>query len=122
MIKNDSKYYWQLLYDEECNYCNKFANIIEKFDNGKIKNISLQEHYKLYGTISIDDLLEEVHLLGKNGEVLKGSDAVNKIILLVPESKPFRWLIESRWGKKGTDLLYGVIKRFRKCSKCKKKR
>jgi predicted DCC family thiol-disulfide oxidoreductase YuxK len=110
---------WQLLFDEECAFCRRFAGIVEKFGKGRIHNISLQEHYKKYGSIDLDTLLEEVHLLNSDGLVLKGADAVNKVIALIPEAKPFRWLIESRWGRKGSKVIYSALKRFRNCSRCK---
>jgi predicted DCC family thiol-disulfide oxidoreductase YuxK len=120
-MKNKKNKCWLLLYDDDCSFCKRFAAIIEKYGEGLIQNFSLQQHYKQYGNIPIEQLLEDVHLLGKNGEILRGGDAVNKVISLVPEARPFRWLIESRWGKKGTNIFYSVIKKFRHCSKCMKK-
>ena len=111
--------YWKLLFDEACPMCRKFARIIEEHDSDDaIEFISLQEFNKQDKSIALEILLEEVHLLGQSGEVLRGSAAIEKIISLVPYAKPLRWMIETRWGKKSTRVLYSTLKKFRRCSSC----
>jgi len=117
----EKKSYWKLLYDEECPLCRKFAAQINKYDHlDQIEVTSLQGHSKQFASITLDELLSEVHLLGQRGEVLRGGEAVQKIISLIPQSKPFRWMIESRWGKKGIDVFYRSINTIRRCSRCNK--
>jgi len=112
---------WRLLFDGECPYCCRFAEMVRKFDHDNlVAIISLQEHSLDDDTIPLDELLEDVHLLDREGNILKGGDAVNRIITLVPGVRPFRWMVESRWGHKGTELLYRTMKSFRGCRKCDK--
>lgn len=111
--------YWKLLYDAECKYCTTFAVLLHRFDRFKqIEITSLQEYSDNDRTLSRKELLQEVHLLGRNKEILRGERAVEKIISIIPRAKPLRWMIESRWGKKGTAAVYRSIKRFRHCSRC----
>ncbi len=114
----ENQFYWKLIYDEECPLCRRFAGLIKRFNRGQIENISFQRYHPEEGKVSLEDLQEDVHLIGKNGEVLRGADALNKILTLVPESKPLRWIAESRWGKKSGKVLYSTMKFFRRCSKC----
>ena len=110
---------WLLLFDGECETCRNFAARIERFDtDNAITVLSLQEHYRTDTTIPLKRLKEEVHLLGSRGAVLTGGDALAKVISLVPSSKPFRWMIDTRVGRKGSDVVYRIMNRMRRCRSC----
>ena len=110
---------WTLLYDEECSLCRKYAEIIELYDkNHNISLISLQNHYENDQSIPFNILMEDIHLLGKRGLILKGDDAIKKLISIIPPSKPFRWMIESNTFNKSATMLYRMGKKFRKCREC----
>ncbi|MCP4138461.1 MAG: DUF393 domain-containing protein [bacterium] len=110
---------WILLYDAECSLCTRFARFIEEFDRAKqIEIVSLQEHFLLNESIPLEELMKEVHLLGENNLIFRGEEAVGKIISLVPQAKPLRWMVESRWGQKSASLAYRTAKRLRRKSCC----
>jgi hypothetical protein len=93
--------------------------MVRQFDSGRnIETVSLQKHYETDPSIPLDDLMREVHLIGPDGTVYRGGAAVQKIISLVPQAKAVKWMIESRWGRKGAEFLYGALSRFRICSSC----
>ena len=66
----------------------------------------------------MEELLSEVHLLGPEGTVLRGGEAVRKIISLVPQSRPLRWMVTSRWGHRGAGFLYRTLQTLRRCPRC----
>lgn len=115
--------YWTLLYDGECPMCSLFAEKIKKFDKNKeIDIISLQRFSSFSDRFKIEELEKDVHLLGYDGEVLKGGEAVQQILLLVPQTKPFRWMLKSNAGKKSAETLYSALNKMRKCRKCGRRR
>ena len=114
---------WLLLFDGECPTCCRFADMVKRFDHDKlIVPIALQEHYETSKSIPLDDLKEELHILGSRGSLLRGGEALATIIALVPAARPFRWMIENRLGRKGSDVVYRILNRMRRCPSCKKER
>ena len=110
---------WRLLYDAECPTCTKFAGSIKRFDTGgRLCVESLQDFSGRDDSISMDELLEVVHLLGSDGTVLRGGEAVQMILLLAPQLKPLRWMIDSRWGARTSSIIYTSISHFRRCRNC----
>ena len=112
---------WLLLFDGECETCRRFAEKVKRFDtHERISILSLQDHYREDTRIPLEELKEELHLLGSSGTLLRGGEAIARIISLVPAARPFRWMIESRAGKKGSDLVYRILSRVRRCRSCGK--
>jgi predicted DCC family thiol-disulfide oxidoreductase YuxK len=110
---------WTLLYDETCSLCKKYTEIIEIYDrNHKVSLKSLQKFYKKNQNIPLSDLMKDIHLLNNKGIILKGEDAIQKLISIIPASKPFKWMIESNTFKKSASSIYRAGKKFRKCREC----
>jgi predicted DCC family thiol-disulfide oxidoreductase YuxK len=111
---------WQLLYDGGCETCISFAKLIERFDKGNHVSVeSLQNFYASDQTYPLEDLLSELHIIGPKGEVKCGGEALAEIIRLVPQMKPFRWMVETRWGKKTMETVYHTMHRSRRCRSCR---
>lgn len=71
------------LYDGKCSLCQKTKTTFQKLDwNQKIEWISLQEFEGKH--FSAVELRRELHIILPNGTVLKGFDAVRKILLKSP--------------------------------------
>jgi predicted DCC family thiol-disulfide oxidoreductase YuxK len=115
---------WKLLYDGECDLCIRFAHSVKQFDKNQCIDITpYQIHFESDNSIPLKELEKEVHLVNET-EILKGPDAITKIVGLIPETKPLQWMIESKVGQKGTGFLYKMVNRFRKrnCKTCNKKK
>ncbi len=115
--------YWELLYDGECPLCTRFAAQLRKFDrHGEISIIPLQD-YEISdeAAVSYHDLMEDVHMLGRNGECLVGGDVVQQILLMVPQMKPFRWMLKTNAGRGLSRALYSSLSFARGCSRCRRK-
>lgn len=111
---------WLLLFDGECPTCRRFADMVVRFDRDRlITSVSLQEHYIASQVIPLDELKEELHLLGSSGSLFRGGEALAMIIRLVPAARPLRWMIENPLGKKGSDVVYRILSRMRRCPSCK---
>ena len=114
---------WKLLYDGECPLCTRFANTVRRLDNEtSIVVRDLHEHFREDSSIPLEKLLEDVHLLSEEGTILRGGDAVAKVITLIPQARPFRWMIESKAGKRSSDAAYEIMARVRRCRRCGRKR
>jgi predicted DCC family thiol-disulfide oxidoreductase YuxK len=111
---------WKLLFDEDCALCGKFAGAIARFDKkNEIEIISYQEHYQADSSIPLDKLSRDIHLIGKDGECLRGGEAIEKLISIIPQSRPIRWMVERKVIKKTATPLYRLMKKFRTgCLNC----
>lgn len=111
--------YWLLVYDGDCPMCRKFIQMIARFDHEKmIDSISFADYAEKTDKFSYDELEEDIHLIGKKGEVLKKGEAIHKMISILPPLKPFRWMLEGNPGRKFSDLFYFSTKRLRRCMNC----
>ncbi len=71
---------------------------------------------------SKDELEQDVHMIGRDGEVLIGGSVVQQVLAVLPAMRPFRWMIESSAGKNASKAAYLTLKRFRDCPGCKKRK
>jgi predicted DCC family thiol-disulfide oxidoreductase YuxK len=112
---------WKLLYDAECHFCARFAQLIAQFcRDGQIEVISVQEYHRRDPLIPVEDLLTQVHLLSEDGALLRGGDAVQRVISIVPQARPLRWMVSSRWGRRGSHLLYRTLHALTHCPGCRR--
>ncbi|MBN1501502.1 MAG: DUF393 domain-containing protein [Spirochaetes bacterium] len=117
--KENSDFSWILLYDGECSLCIRFAGFISRFDKKhEIFPIPLQKYIETDDSITYDDLMKDVHLLGVNGEVLTGAAAVNMILQIVPAAGPYRWMMKTKAGEKLSKAAYMTLKIIRGCPSC----
>lgn len=75
------------LYDEGCLLCQEVKGKLQKLDSfHKVNWKSLQEYEKtnLNTRFTAEELRKELHIILPNEQVLKGYDAVRKILLLSP--------------------------------------
>ncbi len=81
------------------------------------------ESYQCYSSqnaVPAKEILStEIHIINNYGEIRRGSEAVTTILSILPGLRPYRWMIESRWGKRGTKILYKGLERYRKCRNCR---
>lgn len=71
------------LYDGKCSLCQRTKRTFQKLDwNQKIEWISLQEYEG--SQFSALELRRELHIILPNGNVLKGFDAVRKLLVKSP--------------------------------------
>ncbi len=112
--------YWILLYDAECALCSRFAAHLRRFDKYReIEAVSFQDYEFSAGeSISYEDLKKEVHMLGKEGECLFGGEVIQQILLLLPQMRPFQWMVKSGAGKALSKAVYSSISLARRCSRC----
>jgi predicted DCC family thiol-disulfide oxidoreductase YuxK len=75
------------LYDENCSLCQETKRIFTSLDVWKKVNwISLQEYEKLDSTLTFNhkELRQELHIILPNQKVLRGYDAVRKLLFISP--------------------------------------
>lgn len=116
-------HYWTLLYDKDCRLCTQFSSWISRLDSeSSILTLPYQE-YILYNEHPVAEELEkDVHLIGRQGEVLKGGAVVQTVLAILPAMRPFRWMIEGAVGRKASDIAYISMKRFRDCPGCSRRK
>lgn len=79
------------LYDENCTLCQETKRRLEVIDKfGKVKWISLQqfERNSDNNPFTAKDLRQELHIILPDNRVLKGYDAVRKLLLISPLTFP----------------------------------
>ncbi|MFC1572108.1 thiol-disulfide oxidoreductase DCC family protein [Candidatus Eisenbacteria bacterium] len=115
----DQRHGWQLLYDAECALCTRFARLVQQFDRpGAIEVVSLQDFHARDTAIPMKELLADVHLVGEDGRILRGEDALQQVVETVPQAGPFRWMARSSFGRESSRFLYRAMKRLRRCVRC----
>jgi len=118
---NEQNSCWTLLFDENCPLCTRFANTVSAID--KKKSVSMQSYqmyYKQNQSIGLDQLSSDLHLINNNGDILTGSVAIKKMLEIIPESKPMKWML-TKSSNSLSQSFYSVAKRARKrCKKCGK--
>ena len=114
---------WTLLYDCDCPLCTRFAKIVESIDHDNMINfIPLQDYCRKEQRFTCEELLRTVHIISEHGQVLKGGDALGKVLMLVPASRPYRWLLQSKVGRGVSNTVYFALNSFRRCYKCNRRR
>ncbi len=93
---------------------------MQRFDKYReIEPVPFQDYKFLAGeSISYEDLKKEVHMLGKEGECLSGGEVIRQILLMMPQMRPFKWMLKSGAGKGLSKVLYSSISLARRCSRC----
>ncbi len=117
-----------IIYDHECELCKRFKLALERMDHQNLFGfLSAREDttFDLFPNLNQDDCLETLHLLDPDRNILCAGEAINYILQSLPEAKKYLWLLDTKAGKKATDLFYKTIDTFRKsslhsCGKCGK--
>jgi predicted DCC family thiol-disulfide oxidoreductase YuxK len=98
---SSSKYI--LAYDADCGPCTRFAHIVDSLDkNGKIDFISLTvaDRQGLLNRICAPLRYRSFHLISTTGEAKSGSDALLKLISILPGGKIISPIIDYFPGAK----------------------
>jgi len=115
---------WKFLFDGTCALCKKFAGMI---DRAGTRVVPVELHAYLQSgnnntNLTIEALESVLHLISPQGEILTGHEAVQKILLLIPALRPFRWMLSKKAGSFGIKAAYYTADIIRKrCRSCKKK-
>lgn len=117
-----------LLFDDDCPLCLRFKQSLERLSGHEaITKVSIhdKEVYQVFTQINFESCKESVHFIEVNGEVFKGSDAVQKMIHHLPAVESFGWLADSEVGKKAIQYFHDMAEHYRKqlqkgCRTCKK--
>ena len=109
---------WSLLFDDECVICVKLAEYLRKFNkNENLHIVSLQSIEE--PNIDSQQLKDKIHLVNQDGESLEGDEAIEKLIEIMPQSKPMRWLMQKSFANKVAVPLYRIMHSIRRhCAKC----
>lgn len=117
-----------LLFDSKCPLCVRFKDSLMRLDGAhSITPVSIynDDIYKQYPFLDRDSCQQEVHFITKDGQVLKGNQAIEHLIKLYPLVNSFSWLIESNMGKKAINYFHQMTDTYRKnlkrkCPSCVK--
>jgi predicted DCC family thiol-disulfide oxidoreductase YuxK len=116
-----------ILYDEKCVLCTRFKYAFQKIPgNKKISFVNLHEKrlYQIFSQLNYEQTQQEVHIIDKDGQILKGDQAISFVILLFPIAKKLTWLLESGMGKKALQFFRNASEYYREkllkeCNRCK---
>lgn len=118
-----------LVYDKDCALCVRFKQALAFLDKEElIQKVALQEDwlYESYPQLTKSECEETIHMLDEQGNVLKGSEAIEFLISFYPGVKKFSWLVENESGKKAVNFFYNKVNELREkvkknCHGCGKK-
>jgi len=98
-----------LLYNHECDFCNRFKMALERIPGtNKINMVSIHENdvFEQFDEIKFEECKETIHLIDKNMRVHMGPEVAKFLIEEFPGVKKFSWLLESEIGKKAVEAFY----------------
>jgi predicted DCC family thiol-disulfide oxidoreductase YuxK len=91
-----TQYRYMLLYDGACRICTGQAKAVARYDaGGRITLVDLNSPAarEAYPQISPEDAQRWMHIVGPDGRVWRGADAVRLVLLLLPIGRPFGALL-----------------------------
>lgn len=119
-IGEENNLVWKVLFDSDCPVCCKFSKLIQNMDKNSNFILESYQYYSDHNAMPPkEELSKEIHIINNNGEIKRGAEAVTTILAVLPGLRPYRWMVESRWGKRGTKILYKKLERHRKCRNCR---
>jgi len=98
-----------LLYNNECEFCNRFKLALEKIPGTKkINMLSIHDPvvFEKYPIVNFADCSEVIHLIDQNNRVHIGPEVATFLIAEFPGVKKFSWVLESGIGKKAVNIFY----------------
>lgn len=117
----------KVYYDSQCELCRRYQQAIEFLARGKLDWVDLHDsNSELPQDYSKEDLLNEIHALNDQGEVLKGAEALAAIIEHIPAAERFSWLMQRDSAKKALEVFYDTSEKLRRrlmksCPSCQNK-
>ncbi|MBT3980075.1 MAG: DUF393 domain-containing protein [Bacteriovoracaceae bacterium] len=108
-----------LLFDSECQLCNRFKMALERIDTEKSVSylpVNSKEVYEQFPELDPKECMEYVHLIDENGKIHKGSEVVVYLASNFPSISKHAWLLETKMGEKVVDFFYSAVNHYRKSS------
>ncbi|MFZ5424367.1 MAG: thiol-disulfide oxidoreductase DCC family protein [Patescibacteria group bacterium] len=81
-----------LIYDDECAFCKLWVEKWQKDSNNKVAFSPYQAVAALYPHISKEDFAHAVKLIGVDGQVYSGAEAVYTLYSVYHPYNPFSWM------------------------------
>lgn len=107
---------YKLFYDSECSLCSRFQKALEMLDKGeRVEYFSINDEktFKEFPELDEEACFEAVHMIAPEGDILVGSEVVEKLVKLIPGVSKFAWLIESESSKKAMNIFYDRLNDMR---------
>lgn len=112
--------YWKVSADLRNPLCSRFFDIIRRFDSAGIFVIPDTHEGKRNTDTNKKNVLFKLE--GNAGESLEGVEALKLIISVIPQTRPFRWMLETAAGRSAADKAYLNMRRRKGCANCGEKR
>ncbi len=104
-----------LLYDNECQLCNRFKKALEVLDvKNQIKFVSVYDQaiYLQNPELKQEECEEVIHLI-IDEKIYKGSEVITELVKLFPGVKKFSWLLDNNAAQTALDSFYNRINDMR---------
>ncbi len=116
-----------LLYNHECDFCNRFKMALERIPGTKeITMISIHDEkiFEMYPEVSFESCKDTIHLIDKNKRIHIGPEVTKFLITEFPGVSKFSWLLETEIGKKAVNLFYEFTEKCKEsmsknCANCR---
>src|SRR5512142_905296 len=109
-----AEYY--LIYDDLCEFCRGAVGRLMKLDKLRQVQVVPLSKPELPAGLPIpprERRLEEIHLVGRDGSVWRGADAVAKVVSLFPKSRWLGWMMRWPLVRQVARGVYGWVARHR---------
>lgn len=112
---------WTVIYDGECRICTRSVNTLRDWDrDARFELLAYQATgvQERFDTISFREFESSVQLVGPDGDRWEGAGAVEKILELVPRTRPFAWLFRIPLIRPIARAVYRFVARHRRFFGC----
>ncbi len=106
---------YTVVYDGTCKVCTRLANVLKRWENGKLEVIPSQAPgvQARYPWIPPQAYTESLQLIGPGGETWQGAAAVEKLLDVLPRGGLVSWLFKVPLARPVADRFYSWFARNR---------
>ncbi len=107
---------WTVVYDGQCTVCTRSVNLIRDRDrDGRFELVAYQSDGvpERFPEISRREFEESVQLIGPEGGRWEGAAAIEKILELLPRTRPLAWLFRLPLARPVARWAYRLFARNR---------
>ncbi len=112
---------WTVVYDGQCRVCIRSVSLLDDWDrHGRFERVAFQSAGvpERFPDIAPEEFRAAVQLIGPRGERFEGADAVEKILQLIPRTRPLAWLFRVPLVRPLARRVYRIIARNRGLFAC----
>lgn len=111
---------YHLIYDDRCPLCLRAMNEVRKYDRlAVVRMVPLSTVRESAGLSAVplpldSELQQSIHLVEPNGQILRGAEAIGRLAVLFPRSRPLGLVLLMPGVRTISEWIYRWVARHRR--------